>query len=180
LRLRLPTPGLVGSPHVHSSFLAVPGELRRFANQMHPPLGPRGDKRRGIAPVVLRGLPAPFGHRLPWGGGPCSVSCYFLLYAVAAHQLHTVAFLPVPAPFGHPLPWGGGPCSVSCYFLLYAVAAHQLHTAWPSCAVWASSPLGWWSLFCFVLFLHVCGRSPPAASRQLSSPMASPYMSIFM
>jgi hypothetical protein len=93
LRLRQPTPGLVGSPPVHSSFLAVPGELRRFPNQMHPPLGLRGDKRRGIAPVVLRGLPASFGHRLPWGGGPCSVSCYFLLYAVAAHQLHAVAFL---------------------------------------------------------------------------------------
>jgi hypothetical protein len=49
------------------------------------------------------------------------------LYAVAAHQLHTVAFLRrlgivslgvvIPVLF-----------LVSCYFLLYAVAAHQLHT----------------------------------------------------
>jgi hypothetical protein len=39
LRLRLPTPGLVGSPHVHSSCLAPVGELRRYAN-LPPPAGP--------------------------------------------------------------------------------------------------------------------------------------------
>jgi hypothetical protein len=38
--------------YMHSSFLAVPGELRRFPNQMHSPLGLHGDKRRGMAPVV--------------------------------------------------------------------------------------------------------------------------------
>jgi hypothetical protein len=38
--------------YVHSSFLAVPGELRRFPNQMHSSLGLHGDCGRGIGPVV--------------------------------------------------------------------------------------------------------------------------------
>jgi hypothetical protein len=86
----------------------------------------------------------------------------------------------------NPVPWGGGPCSACCYFLMYAATAtaHQLHiAACMTCmrrapfAVRASSPLGWCSLFCFVLFLHACGRSLPAASRQrqLSSFFASAY-----
>jgi hypothetical protein len=45
---------------------------------------------------------------------------------------------------------------------------------WPSCAVWASSPLGWWPLFCFLLFPLVCGRSPPAAYRGLHAPFGHP------
>jgi hypothetical protein len=49
------------------------------------------------------------------------------MYAVTAHQLHTVAFLRrldilslgVVAPVS---------CSACCYFFRYAVTAHQLHT----------------------------------------------------
>jgi hypothetical protein len=41
-----------------------------------------------------------FGHALPWGGGPCSFSCYFFVYAVAAYQLHRAGFVRM---------WGGGP-----------------------------------------------------------------------
>jgi hypothetical protein len=43
--------------------------------------------------AAYRGLRAPFGHPLPWGGGPCSASCYFFMYAVTAHQLHRASFL---------------------------------------------------------------------------------------
>jgi hypothetical protein len=65
------------------------------------------------------------------GGGPCSACCYFFMYAVTAHQLHTVACMRRLG--ANPLPWGGGPCSASCYFFMHAVAAHQLHRASASC-----------------------------------------------
>jgi hypothetical protein len=46
----------------------------------------------------MRGLSAPFGHPLPWGGGPCSVSCYFFMYAAAVHQLHRAGLLAYGIP----------------------------------------------------------------------------------
>jgi hypothetical protein len=50
-------------------------------------------------PAAYRGLRAPFGHPLPWGGVPCSASCCFFMHAVAARQLHraSASFL-LPSP----------------------------------------------------------------------------------
>jgi hypothetical protein len=104
------------------------------------------------------------------GGGPCSACCYFFMYAVTAHQLHTVV------------------CMRRLGILSLGVVAPVLRAAtsscmrsqptscipWPSCAVRASSPLGWWPLFCVLLLLHVCGHSPPAAYRGLHAPFGHP------
>jgi hypothetical protein len=56
--------------HIHSSCLAT-ASFAGFPIKCSPLLGLRGDKRRGITPpppLVMRGLHAPFGHPLPWGG----------------------------------------------------------------------------------------------------------------
>jgi hypothetical protein len=131
LRLRLPTPGLVGSPHVHSSCLGPVGFAGLLIKCHHF--------------TVMSWAFAQFRPNVALRGRMCAV-------------------------LGYPRPWG---CQASSPVIVafFALRSHPTSCIpWPSCAVRASSPLGWWPLFCVLLLLYVCGHFPPAAYRGLLAP----------
>jgi hypothetical protein len=110
LRLRLPTPGLVGSPHVHSSCLAPVGFAGFLIKCLHVHW-----------PLVHPGLSPKKGKKEEEGLPPCRFAW------------------PIPRRLGYFRSRGAFPCVLSVTLSIFVSAAQLRCDIWHYLAVWAIS-----------------------------------------